>query len=88
MILILLIKFLFESIMMTALPDNPMTFIQKVVSDPKAKFRVTSQELSLLLRHLDLITNMHDKGLFIVVISELINYQFSTFYIKLKSVHG
>ena len=73
---------------MTALPDDPMTFIQKVVADPKTKFRVTSQELSLLLRHLDLIKNMHEKGLFIVVISELINYQFNSFYIKLKTVHG
>ena len=73
---------------MTALPDDPMTFIQKVVTDPKTKFRVTSQELSLLLRHLDLIKNMHEKGLFIVVISELINYQFNSFYIKLKTVHG
>ena len=74
--------------MLTAQPEHPLTFLQKISSDPKAKLKITPEQLSQLLSQIHLIEKMHDKGLLIIVVSELINYQYSAFYIKLKNVHG
>ena len=68
--------------------EHPLTFIRNITSDPKLKYKVTPEELDRVLAQLDSVRNMHDKGLIVVVASELINYQFTAFFVRLKTVHG
>ena len=73
---------------MTICPDNPMAFLQQVTSDPRSKEKVTMEELVRIVNQIGEIKGIRDKGLMAVLLSQLINVQFSLFFIRLKTVHG
>ena len=70
-------------------PDHhPLKFIQKVAADPKSKEKISLEELVKLIGQFDLIEHMRDKGLMAVFMSQMISFQFSLFFVKLKTVHS
>ena len=68
--------------------SHPFAFLQKTTSDPKLKFRVRLEELREVLDRESLLTKMNDRALFVVVITELLGYQFGIFQLRVKALHG
>lgn len=68
--------------------SHPFAFLQKTTSDPKLKFRVRLEELREVLERESLLTKMNDRGLFVVVMTELLGYQFGIFHLRVKALHA
>lgn len=74
--------------MTTPFEPHPFSFLQKVNSSLKLKRSITLDDIKEVLKQQHLLVRMSDRGLFIVLMTELIHHQFSIFLIRLKGLQA
>lgn len=74
--------------MITPYATHPLTFIQKAMSQGRTKRNITVQDIKTILEEQLLLTTLHHRGLFIVLLSELIYYHSTLFVRQLKLLYN
>jgi hypothetical protein len=69
-------------------PSGPYPFLQKFTADPKAKFRASIEEISEAVEQQGQLRTIHERGLFMVVVAELVSQQFSICHIRVKNLQA